>query len=168
MKFEIVFGVESHVFSFGRPFLENRCPSPPKTRRAQRSSRRFGWIYTSLSNVYIVPFCPPILSKTTDTKRPRERKQSLLSPFVMDNFTCPTDEYRAFSRPLRRFRILRAKKKTILLSPKQRLAKQWHGYIRVARGRRVNREARVFHGYREERRNPSLTSIAYRKQWRRV
>ena len=60
------------------------------------------------------------------------------------------------------------KKKTILLSPKQRLAKQWHGYIRVARGRRVNREARVFHGYREERRNPSLTSIAYRKQWRRV
>lgn len=38
-------------------------------------------------------------------RRRRERKQSLLSPLVTDNFTCPTDEYRAFSVLVCHFRV---------------------------------------------------------------
>lgn len=66
MKFEIVFGVESHVFSFGRPFLENRCPSLQLRQSRDNLSyehkdRRRMDLYNGaeLSNVYIVPFCPP-------------------------------------------------------------------------------------------------------------
>lgn len=155
-------------FHSAAPFSSNRCPFAPAStiarpqqpllRRDHKDRRRFRWM--DLYNGYrvIERLHRPLLSITTTHKTATRRKtgearkRNLLSPFMMDNFTWPTDEYRAFpaSSPLPY-----SQKKRYSFCLNNESAKQWYGYIRIARGRRVNSLAlRVFHGYREERRNP--------------
>lgn len=141
-------------FQFGRPSLENPCPSTTFLR-AQRSSPSLPCISTTAPS-YQTFISYPLLC--TRKRRERGEARNRVSSFVFaidgqfyTSMACPPDlpdEYRVFV-----LSCLYSHKKRYSFCLKHCLRLNNGGYI--ARGRRVNRLALrlVFHA-REERRNP--------------